>query len=139
MNPTLPMDWRIGHATTSYSTSYSQPSYATPHFSNFSAPYATVDVHNLAPHLHGHSRISENFTGTHVPSSNTVAYNAYSTQFENFGNTHESLPKESESIVEQSLPGVLVAALKRAWHKTRKLVLFALKNMKRGCFLIMLQ
>ena len=55
VNPTLPMDGRIGHATTSYSASYSQPSYATPHFSNFAAPYATVDVHNSAPHLHGHS------------------------------------------------------------------------------------
>jgi hypothetical protein len=69
VNPTLPMDGRIGHATTSYSASYSQPSYSTPHVNNFSAPYATVDVHNSAPYLHGHSRISENFTGTHVPSS----------------------------------------------------------------------
>jgi hypothetical protein len=39
VNPTLPMDGRIGHAT-SYSASYSQPSYATPHVNNFSAPYA---------------------------------------------------------------------------------------------------
>jgi hypothetical protein len=74
-----------------------------------------------------------------VLSSNTVAYNACSTQFKNFGNTHDSLPKESESIAEQSLPEAVVAALKRAWHKTRGLVLFALNNMKRGCFLIMLQ
>ena len=35
VNPTLPMDGRIGHATTSYSASYSQPSYATHHVSNF--------------------------------------------------------------------------------------------------------
>ena len=72
---------------------HSQPSYATPHVSKFSAPYATVDVHNSAPHLHGHSQISEKITWTHVPSSNTVAYNACSSQFKNFGNTHESLPK----------------------------------------------
>ena len=32
---TMPMDGRIGHATTSYSASYSQPSYATPHENNF--------------------------------------------------------------------------------------------------------
>ena len=55
VNPTLPMDGRIGHATTRYSVSYSQPSYATPHVSNFSALYTTVDAHNSAPHLHGHS------------------------------------------------------------------------------------
>ena len=66
-NPIMPMNERIGHATTSYSASYSQPSYATPHVSNFSAPCTTVDVHNSAPHLHGHSRISENFPGVHMP------------------------------------------------------------------------
>jgi len=60
---TMPMDGRIGHATTSYSANYSQPSYATPHLSNFSAPYTTVDVHNSASHLSGHSRINVNFTG----------------------------------------------------------------------------
>ena len=67
VNPTLPMDGRIGHATTSYSASYSQPSYATPHVSNSSAPYTTVDAHNLASHLSGHSRINVNFTGAVVP------------------------------------------------------------------------
>ena len=137
VNPTFPMDGRIVHSTTSYSASYSQPSYATPHISNFSAPYATVDVHNSAPHLHGHSRISEKNSGVHMPSSNIVAYDASSTQLHNFGNI--SLPKESESIAEQSLPEVIVAALIRAWHKTRELMLFALNNMKMGCFLIMLQ
>ena len=35
---TMPMDGRIGHATTSYSACYSQLSYATPHVSNFSTP-----------------------------------------------------------------------------------------------------
>ena len=79
VNPNVPVDKGIGHVTTSYLANYPQPSYATPHVNNFSAPYATADVHNSAPHLHGHSRISENFTGTHVSSSNTVAYNAYST------------------------------------------------------------
>ena len=54
-NPTMPMNERIGHATTSYSASYSQPSYATPHDNNFSAPYTTVDVHNSAFDLPGHS------------------------------------------------------------------------------------
>ena len=63
----MPMDGRIGHATTSYSANYSQPSYATSHLSNFSAPYTTVDVHNSASHLPGHSRINVNFTGEVVP------------------------------------------------------------------------
>ena len=128
------MDGRIGHATTSYSATYSQPSYPTPHVSNFSAPYATVDVHNSAPHLHGHSRISENFTGTHVPSSNTVAYNAYSMQFENFGNTHESLPKESESIAEQSLPEAVVAALKKSLAQNKRISALCLEQYEKGLF-----
>ena len=67
VNPTSPMNGRIGHATTSYSASYSQPSYATPHVSNFSAPYTTVDAHNSASHLPGYSRINVNFTGAVVP------------------------------------------------------------------------
>ena len=57
VNPTLPMDGRIGHSTTSYSASYSQPSYATPHVSNSSAPYTTVDAHNLASHLPDYAAI----------------------------------------------------------------------------------
>ena len=57
-NPTMQMNERIGHASTGYSASYSQPSYATPHVSNFSAPYTTIDALNSAPHLHGHSGIS---------------------------------------------------------------------------------
>ena len=60
VNPTMPMDGRIRHATTSYSASYSQPSYATPYDNSFSAPYTTVDVHNSASHLSGHSRINVN-------------------------------------------------------------------------------
>ena len=64
---TMPMDGRIGHATTSYSASYSQPSYTTPHDSNFSAPYTTVDVHNSTSDLPGHSRMNVNFTGAVVP------------------------------------------------------------------------
>ena len=128
------MDGRIGHATTSYSVSYSQPSYATPHFSNFSAPYATVDVHNSALHVHGHSRICEIFIGTHVPSSNIVAYNAYSTQFDNFSNTHESLPKEYESIVEQSLLEALVAALKKSLAQNKKISALCLEQYEKGLF-----
>src|SRR4051812_13482007 len=65
-NPTMPMNERIGHATTSYSASYSQSLYATPHDNNFSAPYTTVDVHNSASDLPGHSRINVNFTGVVV-------------------------------------------------------------------------
>ena len=67
VNPTSPMDGRIGHATTSYSASYSQPSYATPDVSNSSAPYTTVDTHNSASHLPGYSRMNVNFTGAVVP------------------------------------------------------------------------
>ena len=98
VNPTLPMDGRIGHVTTSYSASYSQPSYATPHVSNFSVPYATVDIHNSAPHLHGHSRISEKFTGACMHSANIVAYYSPPTKFQTFRNTQVSMPKESKSI-----------------------------------------
>ena len=54
-SPNMPMDERIGHATNGYSASYSQPSYATPHVSNLSAPCTIVDAHNSALHLHGHS------------------------------------------------------------------------------------
>ena len=79
-NTTMPINERIGHATTSYSASYSQPSNATPHVSNFLAPYTTVDVHDSAPHLHGHSQISENSARVHMPSPNVVAYSASSTQ-----------------------------------------------------------
>ena len=61
------MDGRIGHATTSYSATYSQPSYPTPHVSNFLAPYTTIDVHNSPSHRPGHSRINVNFTGAVVP------------------------------------------------------------------------
>ena len=52
-NPTMSMNERIGHATNGYLASYSQPSYATPHVSNFSAPYTTIDVHNSASHCRG--------------------------------------------------------------------------------------
>ena len=85
------VDRGIGHVGTSYSANYPQPSYATPYASNVSPPYALVDNHNSASHLHGHSRISDKFTGAYMPSSNIVAYNVSSTQLQNFGNT--SLPK----------------------------------------------
>ena len=41
--------------------------YATPHVSNSSAPYTTVDAHNSASHLPGYSRMNVNFTGAVVP------------------------------------------------------------------------
>ena len=51
-----------------------------------------------------------------MPSSNTVAYNASSTQLHNFGDT--LLPKVSKSIVEPSLTKQEVVTLKRdiAWN-----------------------
>ena len=63
----MPMNERIGHATSGYSASYSQPSYAIPHVSNSSAPYTTVDAHNSASHLPDYSRMNVNFTGAVVP------------------------------------------------------------------------
>ena len=66
-NPTMPMNERICHAATSYSTSYSQTSCATPHVINSSAPYTTVDAHNSASHLPGYSRMNVNFRGAVVP------------------------------------------------------------------------
>ena len=67
VNPTMPMNERIGHATNGYLASYSQPSYATPHVTNSSATYTIVDAHNSASHLFGHSRINVNFTGAVEP------------------------------------------------------------------------
>ena len=91
------MDMGIGRATTSYLANYPQPSYATPHVTNFLASYATGDIHSSAPHLHvGHSRIDENSTGAHVASSSTVAYDTSHVHLQNFGNT--SSPKEAKSI-----------------------------------------
>ena len=65
-------------------------------------------------------------------SSNTVAYNAYSTQFENFSNTHESLPKESESIMEQSLLEALVAALKKSLAQNKRISALCLEEHDKG-------
>ena len=96
VNPNMSVDRGIGHATTSYSANYPQTSYATPHATNFLAPYATVDVHNSAPHLHGHGRISETSTGPQMPSPTAVAYHVPPTQLQNFGAI--SLPKESKSV-----------------------------------------
>ena len=73
VDPNMPVNGGIGHATTSYSTNYPQTSYATLHATNFLAPYATVDIHNSAPHLHGHGRISETSAGAQMPSPTTVA------------------------------------------------------------------
>ena len=73
-----------------------------PYVINSLAPYATVDVHNSAPHLHAHSRISGNPAGALLPSPNTVAYNLAPTQLHNFDGI--SLPKESNSIGGQPYP-----------------------------------
>ena len=67
-----------------------------------------------------------------MPSSNTVAYNAYSTQFENFGNTRKSLPKESESIAEQSLPEAAVAALKKSLAQNKRISALCLEQYEKG-------
>ena len=102
VNPNVPVDRGIGHVTTSYSANYPQTSYATPNATNFLAPYAIVDVHNSAPHLHGHGRISETSAGAQMPSPTTVAYHVTPTQLQNFGNI--SLPKESKNIGGQPYP-----------------------------------
>jgi hypothetical protein len=71
----MSMDREIGHATTSYLANYPEPSYVAPYVTNFSAPYATGDIHNSASHLHnGYSRISENSIESQVPSSSAAAY-----------------------------------------------------------------
>jgi hypothetical protein len=71
----MAMDRGIGRASASYSANYSQPSYAIPHVTNFSAPHATRDIHNSAMDLHnGYSRMSGNSVEARVHSSSTVAY-----------------------------------------------------------------
>ena len=57
--------------------------------------------------------MSDSYTGAHAPLHNIVACNASSRQLQNFNNTQELLPKVFESIVEQSLPDVVVAELKK--------------------------
>ena len=80
----VPMDRGIGQANTCYLADYPHPSCSTSHVTNFSAPYATGDIHNLAPHLHnGYSQISGDPTGP---------YDTYPKQLQSFGNT--SVPKE---------------------------------------------
>ena len=69
-----------------------------------------------------------------MPSSNIVAYNAYSTQFKNLGNTHESLPKESESVAEQSLPEAVVVAFKRSLAQNKRISTLCLEQYEKGLF-----
>ena len=69
-----------------------------------------------------------------MPSSNTVAYNAYSMKFVNFGNTRESLLKESKSIAEQSLPEVVVAALKKSLAQNKRISALCLEQYEKGLF-----
>jgi hypothetical protein len=80
------MDKGVGY-TTSYLAGYSQPSYTTPHATNWSAPYVTSDIHNL-DYLYGHGRISGHLYGH-------MTYGATHTQLQNFCNT---MPKDSESV-----------------------------------------
>ena len=89
VNPNMLVDRGIDHATTRYSANYPQTSYATPHATNFSAPYAIVDIRDSASHLHAHVSLLSN-----------VAYHVAPAQLQNFGNT--PLPKASHSIGGQS-------------------------------------
>jgi hypothetical protein len=99
----MPMDRAIGDSTTSYLANYSQSSYTTPYVTNFSAPYATSNVHNSATDLHtACSRISENSIGAHVASSDTVACDTSPKKLQKFGNTQVSLPKNIERSEGQS-------------------------------------
>ena len=111
VNPNVPVDRGIGHASTIYSANYPQTSYATPHATNFLAPYAIVDVHNSAPHLQGHGRISETSTGAQMPSPTTVAYHVPPTQLQNFGDM--LLPKESKSVGGQFYPDWVIKKILR--------------------------
>jgi hypothetical protein len=91
------MDSVTCYGTSSYLANYSEPSYVTPYVTNFSAPYATSDIHNSATHFHtACSRISENSIGAHVASSDTVACDTPPKQLQNFGNTQLSLLKNTE-------------------------------------------
>jgi hypothetical protein len=81
-----------------YPANYSQPSYATAHVTNFSAPYADVNSHNSASYLtYDHSRMHEISASMHMPSSTSVAYDLPHAHLGSFGSTHVSLPKQSES------------------------------------------
>jgi hypothetical protein len=48
----MPMDCVTCYGTSSYLANYSESSYVTPYVTNFSAPYATSDIHYSATHLH---------------------------------------------------------------------------------------
>jgi hypothetical protein len=91
----MPMDREISHDTNSCLNNYSQPSYVAPYVTNFSAPYATPNIHYSVVQLHNtYGRISENSIEAHVPSSNTVAYDTHLKQLYNFVNTQVSLSKK---------------------------------------------
>jgi hypothetical protein len=93
----MPMNIEISHDTTNCLNNYSQPSYAAPYVTNFSAPYATPYIHYSAAHLHNnYSRISENSIEAHVSSFNTVACDTPPKQLQNFGNIKLSLPRNTE-------------------------------------------
>jgi hypothetical protein len=99
----MPMDGTIGHVSGTYLANYSQLPYAIAHVTNFSAPYAHVDAHNLASYLtYDHSRMQGISASMHMPSSTSVAYDSPHTQLQSFGITHVSLQKELESLGGQS-------------------------------------
>ena len=72
-----------------------------------------------------------------MPSSNIVAYNASSTQLQNFGNT--SMPKECENTMDQSLPEADVAALKKSLAQNKRISDLCLEQHEKGFFLIIMQ
>ena len=55
-------------------------------------------------------------------------------QLKNFGNTHESLSKESKSITEQSLPEAVVAALKKSLAQNKRISALCLEQHENGLF-----
>lgn len=98
----MPMDEIIGHVSPTYPANYSH-SYAAPSVTNFSAPYVEINAHNSASCLtYDHSQMHEFSASMHMPSSTSAAYDLPRARLENFGNTHVSLPKESERLGGQS-------------------------------------
>jgi hypothetical protein len=47
LQPSIPMDERIGYANNSYSVGYPQPSYTSPHTPTWLTPYVTCNGHGI--------------------------------------------------------------------------------------------
>jgi hypothetical protein len=119
----MPMDTEISYGTTSYLANCSEPSYITPYVTNFSAPYATPDIHYSVEHLHNtYSRLSENSIGYQVASSDTVACDTPPKELQNFGNTQLSLPKNIERFEGRSSEEWADLYLKSCENLAKKLV-----------------